>query len=111
MHAFYKHYVPNFSRYNDEKGQKPTKTKGNDLKSTKRKGSTNSSSKYIILQKQTGILATLGIRKRHRCGTCNGCQMQDCGKCSHCRDMIKFGGPGRKKQACILRRCTDKGTV
>lgn len=40
---------------------------------------------------------------------CDGCQMQDCGKCSHCRDMIKFGGPGRKKQACILRKCTNKG--
>lgn len=100
-----------FPRYN-EKGQKPTKTKVNDVKSINRKGSTNSNSMSVHnLQKQTDILATLGIRKRQRYGTCDGCQMQDCGKCSHCRDMIKFGGPGKKKQACTLRRCTNKGII
>ena len=31
---------------------------------------------------------------------CIGCQAQDCGKCSHCRDMVKFGEAGKKKQAC-----------
>ena len=107
---FYVCTSPTFPRFNDEKGQQPTKTIVNDVKNTNRKGSTNSSSKYIILQKQTDVLATLGIRKQQHCGMCDGCQTQDCGKCSHCRDMIKFGGPGRKKQACILRRCTNKGT-
>jgi len=29
---------------------------------------------------------------------CEGCQKQDCGKCTQCRDMIKFGGPGKKKK-------------
>ena len=30
--------------------------------------------------------------------------MPDCGKCTFCRDMIKFGGSGRSKQACVHRR-------
>ena len=32
------------------------------------------------------------------------CQLSDCGKCASCRDMIKFGGTGRSKQACVHRR-------
>jgi len=32
------------------------------------------------------------------------CQQPDCGKCRACMDMIKFGGSGRSKQACLLRR-------
>lgn len=45
--------------------------------------------------------------KRRRCGVCEACQLPDCGKCNHCRDMIKFGGSGRSKQACIHRRCPN----
>ena len=26
---------------------------------------------------------------------------------SNCQDMIKFGGPGKKIQACKLHRCMD----
>ena len=32
------------------------------------------------------------------------CQLPDCGKCGFCQDMIKFGGRGRSKQACVHRR-------
>uniref|UniRef100_A0A8C1QZG8 DNA (cytosine-5)-methyltransferase n=1 Tax=Cyprinus carpio TaxID=7962 RepID=A0A8C1QZG8_CYPCA len=45
--------------------------------------------------------------KRHRCGVCEVCQAPDCGKCSACKDMIKFGGSGRSKQACQKRRCPN----
>lgn len=45
--------------------------------------------------------------KRHRCGVCEACQMPDCGECKHCKDMLKFGGSGRSKQACIKRRCPN----
>lgn len=38
---------------------------------------------------------------------CEVCQLQDCGKCSHCKDMVKFGGSGRSKQACVHRRCPN----
>lgn len=45
--------------------------------------------------------------KRQRCGVCEACQLPDCGKCSHCKDMVKFGGSGRAKQACKMRRCPN----
>uniref|UniRef100_A0A4W4H127 DNA (cytosine-5)-methyltransferase 1 n=1 Tax=Electrophorus electricus TaxID=8005 RepID=A0A4W4H127_ELEEL len=45
--------------------------------------------------------------KRQRCGVCEVCQAPDCGKCSACKDMIKFGGSGRSKQACQKRRCPN----
>ena len=33
------------------------------------------------------------------CGECAACLRQtDCGKCANCKDMVKFGGEGRKKQ-------------
>uniref|UniRef100_A0A8C7WDJ1 DNA (cytosine-5)-methyltransferase n=1 Tax=Oncorhynchus mykiss TaxID=8022 RepID=A0A8C7WDJ1_ONCMY len=45
--------------------------------------------------------------KRQRCGVCEVCLVPDCGKCSACKDMIKFGGSGRSKQACQKRRCPN----
>ena len=45
--------------------------------------------------------------RRHRCGVCEACQQTDCGQCNHCRDMVKFGGSGRSKQSCVLRRCPN----
>ncbi len=45
--------------------------------------------------------------KRRRCGVCEMCQLPDCGTCNHCKDMIKFGGSGRSKQACVHRRCPN----
>ena len=38
---------------------------------------------------------------------CEACQLPDCGKCSACQDMLKFGGSGRSKQACVHRRCPN----
>uniref|UniRef100_A0A673YD48 DNA (cytosine-5)-methyltransferase n=1 Tax=Salmo trutta TaxID=8032 RepID=A0A673YD48_SALTR len=48
-----------------------------------------------------------GGTKRQRCGVCEVCLVPDCGKCSACKDMIKFGGSGRSKQACQKRRCPN----
>uniref|UniRef100_A0A4W3I946 DNA (cytosine-5)-methyltransferase n=1 Tax=Callorhinchus milii TaxID=7868 RepID=A0A4W3I946_CALMI len=45
--------------------------------------------------------------KRQRCGVCEVCQQPDCGKCRACKDMVKFGGSGRSKQACLQRRCPN----
>ena len=50
----------------------------------------------------------VGIIKKSAgsCGECAAClKTTDCGKCSNCKDMIKFGGEGRKKQKCMERRC------
>ena len=47
-------------------------------------------------------------RKRGaRCGNCPGCVREDCGKCDFCKDKPKFGGPGKKKQRCKLRTCSN----
>nr|XP_054770266.1 DNA (cytosine-5)-methyltransferase PliMCI-like [Lytechinus pictus] len=45
--------------------------------------------------------------RKKRCGVCEVCQAPDCGKCAACKDMIKFGGSGRAKQACKERRCPN----
>ncbi|XP_048198152.1 DNA (cytosine-5)-methyltransferase 1 isoform X2 [Perognathus longimembris pacificus] len=45
--------------------------------------------------------------KRRRCGVCEVCQQPECGKCRACKDMVKFGGSGRSKQACVQRRCPN----
>lgn len=39
------------------------------------------------------------------CGQCEGCKREDCGHCVFCKDKVKFGGPGKKKQKCLLRAC------
>ncbi|KAI5101731.1 hypothetical protein C0J45_8934 [Silurus meridionalis] len=45
-------------------------------------------------------------RRRTRCRRCQACMRSECGECHFCKDMKKFGGPGRMKQSCLLRQCT-----
>ena len=49
--------------------------------------------------------------KMRRCGNCIGCNAPNCDKCVNCRNMIKNGGPGNLKQACIERRCINPNTT
>ena len=43
---------------------------------------------------------------------CEGCCAKDCGVCITCKDMKKYGGPGKKKKACVKRVClTSKGII
>ncbi|XP_046705629.1 lysine-specific demethylase 2A isoform X1 [Silurus meridionalis] len=44
-------------------------------------------------------------RRRVRCKRCAACTRSLCGDCIYCRDMKRFGGPGRLKKSCILRQC------
>ena len=48
----------------------------------------------------------IGVNSR-KC-KCSGCSLLDCGLCTFCKDMIKFGGPGKKKQRCSKRKCVMK---
>ncbi|XP_031413961.1 lysine-specific demethylase 2A-like isoform X2 [Clupea harengus] len=48
-------------------------------------------------------------RRRVRCKRCEACLRSECGDCIFCRDMKKFGGPGRLKQSCLLRHCHTPG--
>ena len=48
-----------------------------------------------------------GLKRRARCGECDACRRQDCGKCVNCLDKKKFSGYGRKKQCCVERKCKN----
>jgi len=45
-----------------------------------------------------------------RCNACAGCTREDCGTCEMCKDRTKFGGPNKKKQACLRRLCLLNNT-
>ena len=58
----------------------------------------------------TGKLVIKTQRKLD-CGTCTGCTTStDCGKCKMCLDKPKFGGLGKQKQRCIMRKCQNHPT-
>ena len=55
----------------------------------------------------TADAGALGKRLRSaRCGVCPGCNSGDCGECKNCLDKPRFGGPGCRKQACMMRTCS-----
>ncbi len=37
---------------------------------------------------------------------CQGCRAKNCGECPNCKDTKKYGGPGKKKKACVTRNCS-----
>ena len=43
-------------------------------------------------------------RKRN-CGSCANCMKDNCGKCKNCVDKKQFGGPDKRHQRCVLKRC------
>jgi len=43
--------------------------------------------------------------RKVRCGVCQGCTRDNCGKCVKCLDMPRFGGENRLRQACAMRKC------
>ena len=48
---------------------------------------------------------------RSRKCDCSGCTLPECGLCKFCKDMVKFGGPGIKKQRCCKRKCVKQKTI
>ena len=46
-------------------------------------------------------------KRNTRCRTCSPCRTSDCGMCIYCLDKPKFGGPNRRKNACIHRKCVN----
>uniref|UniRef100_A0A3P9QE89 [histone H3]-dimethyl-L-lysine(36) demethylase n=1 Tax=Poecilia reticulata TaxID=8081 RepID=A0A3P9QE89_POERE len=59
-------------------------------------------------QKPSSSMSSLR-RRRVRCKRCEACLRSECGDCNFCRDMKKFGGPGKLKQTCVLRQCLSPG--
>ena len=62
-------------------------------------------SKHQMEEKTTSENLKIGAR---RCGECEGCKRQNCGKCIYCKDSKRFGGPNKMKQACKERICVNK---
>lgn len=59
-----------------------------------------------------------GVRTKTRCYSCQGCFIHrtlaarvDCGRCMHCLDKPKFGGPNTSKQTCLLKTCERSGKL
>ena len=50
-------------------------------------------------------LSSKKYKRKHRCGECTGCLASDCIDCRFCLDMIKYGGTGKLRQACMNRKC------
>lgn len=54
------------------------------------------------------LLVSNFTRKRSsRCKDCGPCRAPDCGECVFCLDKPKFGGPNKKKGACLERKCLN----
>ena len=53
-----------------------------------------------------------GKRLSYRCRSsgspCAPCQSEDCGQCSSCKNMKKFGGTGSMRMKCMNRSCLSK---
>ena len=45
------------------------------------------------------------IKRKRCCGSRDACSKDNCGHCTNCKDMKKFGGTGKKKQCCVQRQC------
>jgi hypothetical protein len=53
------------------------------------------------------IRESKSVKRGRGCGKCSGCLMPDCGECVFCKDKPRFGGPGKKKQRCRMRICSN----
>ena len=49
-------------------------------------------------------------RRNVRCKACGPCLANDCRECVNYLDKPKFGGPNKKKSACIKRKCVRLAT-
>ena len=43
--------------------------------------------------------------RKSRCKNCPECLRDECARCINCLDMKKYGGQGKKKQACLEKVC------
>ncbi|XP_062855668.1 lysine (K)-specific demethylase 2Ba [Trichomycterus rosablanca] len=65
----------------------------------------SSSSASAVVKLPSSRSSSGARRRRTRCRKCEACVRSECGECHFCKDMKKFGGPGRMKQSCIMRQC------
>ncbi|XP_065904772.1 uncharacterized protein [Dysidea avara] len=77
----------------------------NDDENDKDETKTSDDTSYIDCNETSNLISQR--KRKKRCGSCENCLNDDCGKCVYCLDKPKFNGPGKKKQCCITRRCTQ----
>ena len=46
-----------------------------------------------------------GKKERVSCKICQACISPDCGMCTECAEMPRFGGQGRSRKSCQMRQC------
>ncbi|TRY65602.1 hypothetical protein DNTS_015207 [Danionella cerebrum] len=89
-----------------EQQRLPNKPKPKMAASTATTPSAGTSSSTATAVKLPSNRTSSGARRRRtRCRKCEACVRTECGECHFCKDMKKFGGPGRMKQSCIMRQC------
>ena len=76
----------------------------------KYKKSVNLLTSVTVAQQQekgdvTPVKKKKSVKSKKKCGQCDNCKRVNCGSCIHCLDMPRFGGNGKMKQACKLRKC------
>lgn len=64
--------------------------------------------KQLSFSDNTTIPRRTTTTRRKSCMSCSACTRNDCGLCINCKDKVKFGGQGRRKQRCIHRVCIHK---
>jgi hypothetical protein len=58
-----------------------------------------------MMSKEQKVKSMDKPKKKTKCGTCPNCIKANCGSCTNCQDMKMFGGPGKSKQSCKMRKC------
>ena len=61
--------------------------------------------KRIYLKKNYATSASAS--RSTKCGECQACTRIECGKCIECEDKPKYGGPGKRRHACIEKVCKN----
>ena len=89
-----------------------TRVKGGQIRKyyCKECRSEDPSLKVVYKPEKKKVVAETTVKKPKRssrmCGKCRACcTIEDCGVCVFCKDMKKFGGPGKRRQKCLRRQC------
>ena len=96
-------YVLRWSENDDEVNRRGTKKmsiggKDGSSSSSRRVGAKGGAKK--VGTAHAAAAAGANRRRRVRCKMCEACLGEDCQQCVYCKDMNKYGGPGRMKQTC-----------
>ena len=93
-----------------DEASSPERTEEANESESERMKEPESCSSLSVPLKSAGSNRNKMRKRRVACGHCSPCLREDCGDCSSCRDKPKFGGLGKKKQKCLLKKCQNLST-